>query len=224
MPPRQFGEGPLSRASAFVYTLLVVQVMLSVASLPGLVPLLLLAPVVSNIPLAAACAIPFGPALSAAVYALHRRSRDLADLKPCRQFWHGYRLNWRAVLPVWLIGLLWLTIVILTIANFWIAGIPGWWAVLLAIVGVLALLWLTNALVITSLFDFRTRDALRLSWELIPRLPLVTLGNAGVLLGVIVLAAAVTPALVGVLAVLFVQFLVVTNRPMIVFVTEEFTE
>src|SRR3712207_5924688 len=89
----QFGEGPLSRAAAFVYTLLVIEVLLVVTSLPGIVPLLLLQRDASNVPLAALCAVPFGPALSAAVFALRHRRLDLTDLKPAIAFWRGYRLN-----------------------------------------------------------------------------------------------------------------------------------
>ena len=50
--------------------------------LPGLVALVLLDRDASNLPLVAACALPLGPALSAALYALHRRSADLTDLQP----------------------------------------------------------------------------------------------------------------------------------------------
>ena len=48
---------------------------------PGLVVLLLLDRDGSNVPLFAVCAVPLGPAVSAAVYALHRRHSDLADLR-----------------------------------------------------------------------------------------------------------------------------------------------
>ncbi|MBX6723360.1 MAG: DUF624 domain-containing protein [Dactylosporangium sp.] len=221
--PREFGSGPLSRGSAFIYTLMVVEFMLVVASLPGLVPLYFVVAAGANAVLVALCAIPFGPALSAAIYALRHRSRDLADLRPMRQFWRGYRLNLRDVLPVWLVGLLWLFIVVVTLANFWAAGVPAWWAVILGLVGVIAVLWLTNALIVTSLFSFRTVDAMRLAWELIPRRPLVTLGNAGVLLGAGVLAVLTNELLVGLLASTFLMALLATSRPLIEFVAEEHT-
>ena len=70
-PRPGFGEGPLSRAAALVYTLIVVELLLLATTLPGLVPLVLLARDVSNAPLAALCLLPLGPALSAALYALH---------------------------------------------------------------------------------------------------------------------------------------------------------
>ncbi|HEY7222620.1 MAG TPA: hypothetical protein VH561_03250 [Micromonosporaceae bacterium] len=220
---REFGEGPLSRVASFIYTLIVVELMLVLASLPGMVALFLLPRDIRNIPLVAACAIPFGPALSAAIYALHHRRSDLTQLRPSSQFWHGYRINVRAVLPIWLIGLAWLTVVAVTLANFWVSGLPTWWAIVLILIGVLALLWLTHGLVITSLFDFRTLDTIRLAWEMIPRAPVSTLGNAGVIIAAVLVAQVASELLVAVLAVLFVLALVRTSRPMVELVTTEFT-
>jgi hypothetical protein len=222
--PRDFGSGPLSRLCALVYTLLVVETMLVVASLPGLASLLLLVgPAGANVGLVALCAIPFGPALSAALYALRHRSRYLTELAPMRQFWRGYRLNVRAVLPVWLLGLAWLFTLVVTLVNFFAAGVPTWWAVLLGLVGVIAVLWLTNALLIVSLFDFRTLDVIRLAWELAARRPLVALGQAGVLLGAGLLAVVTNELLVGLLASAFLLALVATSGPLIEIVTREYT-
>jgi uncharacterized membrane protein YesL len=222
--PRQFGEGPLSAVAALVYTVLVIDALFVVASLPGVIPLSFLAPDLSNIPLAAACAIPVGPALSAAIYALHHRRRDITDLRPFRQFWHGYRLNWRSVLPVWVIGLIWLTIVGVTLANFWASGVPRWWGALLALIGVLAVLWLVNAVVVASLFDFRTLDVVRLAWELISRAPLSVLGNAGVLAAAVVVGNLVGEVAVFALGAVVILALVGTSRPMVRLVTDAYTE
>jgi hypothetical protein len=221
--PRDIGRGPLSRASAFVYTLLVVEAMLIGAAAPGLVALAVVLRYAPHVALVAVCAVPAGPAISASIYALRHRSADLFDLKPMRQFWHGYRINLRAVLPVWLIGLAWLWIVAVTLANFRAAGVPAWWAAILALIGVLAALWLTNALIVTSLFDFRTADAIRLAWELIPRQPLVMLGNGGVLLAAALLTVTTNEIVVGLLGSTLLMALVRTSRPMIDLITREYT-
>ena len=47
------------------------------------------------------CALPLGPALSAALYALHHRRPDLTDLRPARAFWRGYRINAVPALRLW---------------------------------------------------------------------------------------------------------------------------
>jgi hypothetical protein len=102
--------------------------------------------------------------------------------------------------------------------------VPLWWAAVLALVSVIVLLWLTNALVISSLFAFRTRDLLQLSWEMIGRAPIVALGNFGVLAAAIALAIFVAEAVVVALGSLLVLALVTASRPMIEYVTAEFTE
>jgi uncharacterized membrane protein YesL len=220
---KQFGEGPLSRAVAYVYSLLIVELLLVVTALPGLVPLVLLGRDASNIPLVAVCAVPLGPAISAALYALHQHRGDLTDLRPAPAFRRGYRMNLRGVLLIWIPWLAWLTVLAVNLAHFGAAGIPGWWAVLLVVVAVAAGLWGANALVIASLFAFRTRDVARLAVYFLVRRPAVAIGNAGlILLAVLVTAfwSEVVLVLLGsVLAAAFLR----TCRPMIVEIRAEFT-
>lgn len=77
-----FGTGPLSRAAALVHTLLTVEAMLLAAASPGLAGVFLLGTDPSNLPLIALCLVPLGPALSAALYALHRRGRSSRSCGP----------------------------------------------------------------------------------------------------------------------------------------------
>ena len=219
---RQFGEGPLSRVAALVYTLLVVEGLLVVTVLPGAIPLLLLARDPSNVPLAALCTVPFGPALSAAVYALQRRRLDLTELKPAPAFFRGYRLNVGGVLRIWLPALVWLVIIGVSLANFSAAAVPGWWAALLVAIAVVTLLWLANALVITSLFTFRTVDVARLAAYFLARNRRGTLGN----LALLILAGAVTyfatEAVLVLLGVVFALALLSNSQPMIKEIREKF--
>lgn len=220
---RHFGEGPLARAAALVYTLLVVEVLLLAAALPGLVPLLLLDRDASNIPLAAACALPLGPALSAALYALQHRRKDLADLRPAAAFWRGYRANLAGALGVWVPWLAWVTIVAINLTHLGAAGVPRWWAVLLALVAALATLAAANALVITSLFAFRAADVARLAVAFLARTPGVALGSACLLIvaaGVTVLTSEAVLALLG---SVFAAALLRTCRPMVDAIRREFT-
>ncbi len=219
----QFGEGPLARAAALVYNLLVVELLLLVATLPGLAVLVLLDRDASNLPLAAACALPLGPALSAAVYALHHRRRDLAELRPAVAFWRGYRLNFRCALQVWVPWLAWMTIVAVNLAHLAAAGVPRWWAALLVLVGAAATLAAANALVITSLFAFRARDVGRLSVAFLARTPGVTLGNACLLIVAAAITAVSSEAVLALLGSVLAAALVRTCRPMIVEVQRDFT-
>jgi hypothetical protein len=220
---QQFGTGPLARVTALVYTALVVELLLLVTTGPGLVPLLLLDRDASNLPLAAVCLTPMGPALSAALYALHRRRLDLADLHPAAAFWRGYRLNARSALRVYLPWLAVMTVVATTVAHHRAAAIPGWWVVLLGVIAVAATLWLTNALVITSLFTFRAIDVARLAAYFLGRTPKVTLGSAGLLVLAAVVTAFATEAALALLASAFGLMLLSNSRQLIDQVQEDFT-
>jgi hypothetical protein len=220
---RRFGTGPLARAAALVHTLLAVEMMLLATTAPGLVLLVLLDRDVSNLPLVAAFALPIGPALSAALYALHHRRLDLADLHPARAFWRGYRLNLRDASVIWAAWLAWVTVLAVTFAYRSVAGLPGWWAAALVVIAVVSTLGMLNALVITSLFAFRARDVARLAVYLLVRRPAVALGNAGL---VIVAAGAVllgSEAVLALLGSLLAFVLLGTARPAITLVREEFT-
>ncbi|SNT48193.1 Protein of unknown function, DUF624 [Asanoa hainanensis] len=220
---RRFGTGPLSQVASLVYTLLAVELLLLLTALPGLVPLLLLRADGSNVPLAAACALPLGPAVSAALYALRHRRDDITDLRPAAAFWRGYRLNFAGSLKVWLPGLVWLAVIGLNLTNFRAANVPAWWAALLVAVGVGVTLWLANALVITSLFAFRTVDVARLALLFLARTPGVTIGTA-CLTGLAILLTAVTSEVITLLlASVFALVLLLTARPMITTITAEFT-
>jgi hypothetical protein len=219
----QFGEGPLARAAALVYNLLVVEVLLLTTAAPGLVVLVLLDRDASNIPLAAACAVPLGPALSAALYALRHRRRDLTDLRPAAAFWRGYRLNLRGALVVWVPWLAWLTIVGVNLAHFSATGLPGWWGVLLALVGAAATLAAVNALVITSLFAFRAADVARLAVLYLARTPGVTLGNACLAVVAAGVTALSSEAVLALLGSVLAAALLRTCRPMVTEIERELT-
>jgi hypothetical protein len=220
---RQFGDGPLSRAAALIYTLLVVELLFLVTTGPGLVPLVLLDRDASNIPLVAACALPLGPAMSAALYALHHRHPDLTDLRPAAAFWRGYKANLSGVLRIWVPWLVWLTIVAVNLAYFAAADVPRWWAALLVLVAVAATLWGANALVITSLFAFRATDVARLGLYFLVRRWSVSLGHASLLIVAAAVTAFSSEAVLALLGSVFALALLRTCRPMITEIRAEFT-
>lgn len=213
---RRFGTGPLARAAAGIHTFLVVEVLILLTGAPGLVGLVLLDRNAGNIPLAAACAIPAGPALSAALYALRWRSDDLTDLEPARAFLRGYRMNVVVVLQLWVPWLAWEAILGLDLAS-------GRWTVGVAVVAVVAALWQANVLVIASLFAFRARDTARLGAYFLVRTPKVALGNAGLAViatGVVLLWS---EAVLALFAVVFAAALLRTAGPVRAGTAERFT-
>jgi uncharacterized membrane protein YesL len=220
---RTFGEGPLSRAAALLYTLLVVEILLLATTAPGLIPLVLLDRDTSNLPLAAGCALPLGPALSAALYALRHRSRDLTELRPAAAFWRGYRRNVRGVLQIWIPFLVLATILAVNLTHLAAAAVPTWWAALLALIAVAVLLWAANALVIASLFAFRATDVAWLAAYLLVRTRGATLGNACLLIVAAGITAVSSEAVLALLASVFASVLLHSSRPTIEAVRAEFT-
>ncbi|HEX6686530.1 MAG TPA: hypothetical protein VF062_27410 [Candidatus Limnocylindrales bacterium] len=219
---RQFGEGPLSRAVAWIYLLLIVELLFLLAILPGLIPMMLLLRDPSNIPLVALCLVPAGPAVSAAVYALHHRKLDLTDLKPGPMFWRGYRANAVGVLQIWLPLLAFLAIVGIVLTNLDAAGVPTWWAGLLGVLGGVALLAGVNALVITSLFSFRARDIAKLGLYFVLRTKGVALGNLCLLIVAAAVTALFSEVILALLGSVLALALLRNARPMIAVVQKEF--
>ncbi|MEU4814103.1 hypothetical protein AB0G03_00460 [Micromonospora aurantiaca] len=220
---REFGDGPLSRAAARVHILLVVELLLLVSTLPGLAVLVLLDRDSSNLPLVAAAALPLGPAVSAALHTLRHQRPDLTDLRPAATFLRAYRANLAGVLRVWAPTLLWLAVIAVNLANLPAAAVPGWWAVPLVAVGAGVILVGVNALVIVSLFTFRTRDVLRLAVYYVARKPGVTVGNVALLAAVAGLTAVFSEAVLALVAALLVLALLRIGDPMIDEIRAEFT-
>jgi hypothetical protein len=222
-PSTAFGIGPLSRAAALIHTLVTVEALLLVAAAPGLAGLFLLGPDPSNIPLAALCLLPLGPACAAALYALHHRDRDLTDLHPARTYWRGWRLNALPALKLWTPLLTWLTVIAFTLTHFSATGLPGWWAGLLAAIGLGSLLWGAHALVLTSLFSFRTRDTARLAGYFLFRHGRATLATASLLVLTAAGTALLTEALPALLAAPLLLSLLHGGRAVIAETQEDFT-
>ncbi|WP_328422138.1 hypothetical protein [Streptomyces sp. NBC_00443] len=218
-----FGAGSLSRAAALIHTLVTVETLLLLAASPALAGLLLLGADPANLPLAAVCLLPLGPALSAAVYALHHRSGDLTDLHPARTYARGWRLNALPALKLWAPLLAWLAVIAFTLTHFSATGLPGWWAVLLGAIGAGSLLWGAHALVLTSLFAFRSRDTARLAVYFLVRHGRATLGAASLLVLVAASTALLTEALPALLGAPLLLSLLHSSRPVIAETQEDFT-
>ncbi|MEV1159009.1 YesL family protein [Micromonospora chokoriensis] len=221
---RQFGDGPLSRITSRVYILLVVELLLLLTTLPGLLPLLVLGRDPSNLPLAALFLVPVGPAVSAALYTVRHQRTDLTDLRPAALFWRGYRTNVSGVLRVWVPTLVWLTVLAMNLAYRDAVGLGSWWSVPLVLLAVGVTLCASNALVITSLFDFRTRDVLRLAVHFLVRTPGVTVGTALLLAAATGVTAVFSEAVLAMLGSVLVLALLRVGDPMVDLIRKEFAE
>jgi hypothetical protein len=219
----RFGEGPLARVASLVYRLMTVDLLMILAVLPGLVPLVLLSRDAADAPLAVACLIPAGPALSAALFALRGHRADLTDLRPAAEFRRGYALNLGGVLKLWLPYLAAMSVIAEDLAHVKASGVPGWWAAVTVVLAVAATLWMANALVITSLFSFRARDVARLAAYFLGATRSVALGILCLLIVAVGVVDFASEAVLALFGVLFAGALLRTAQPMIARVTEEFT-
>jgi hypothetical protein len=111
----------------------------------------------------------------------------------------------------------------INLANLRAAGVPRWWAVLLVVIAVAGILWVANALLITSLFAFRGRDVARLAGYFLARTPGVTLGNAGLLVLAVGITVVSSEAVLALFGSLFALALWQTTRPMAAIIQQEFT-
>jgi hypothetical protein len=149
------------------------------------------------------------------VYALRRRSDDLTDLTPARQFLHGYRMNAAGVLKLWVPWLAWETVLGVNLAH-------GWWPVPVVTLAVLAALWQANALVIASLYEFRPRDTARLAGYFLLRRFVQTLGVAGLAVAAVAVVLFWSEAVLALAAAGFAAALLRTCRPMRTEIEERF--
>lgn len=222
----EVGSGVLSRISAWVYWALVVEGLLLLTGAPGIVLLLLLAPSAGTVPLAALCLVPVGPALAAAVFAwrdfLDAQPGD-RDLQPARHFWRGYRLNWRDVLRWWVPALVVLAVLGVNASAGGAVRGGGAFAVASLVLGAAVLVWAGNAVVLSALFAFRTRDVARLSAYYLAARPVAGLGVLALLVVAGGLAVLTTDWLVVLLGSVLVLLLVRNAQPVIADAKERFT-
>lgn len=218
----EIGRGPLSRAAAAVYRMIVLEGLLLTAVAPTIAVVLLLRKDASNIPIFVLALLPVAPALVAALAAA-RAWRLSPDLSPARSFVLAYRrdalptLAWAA--PA--IGVL----AVLTFNLINLASVPGGELIrpALLVIALLILVWSAHMLALTSAFHFRTRDAARIALgSMLPQWRF-SLGIVSLLLiaGTIVLATSEIVLLLFFWA--FAMMLALLARPLITTVTERFT-
>ena len=183
----EVGGSAFAQVTAWIYWFIVLAGLTIVTSLPGFVVTLFLDRSVTNLPLLLLCLAPIGPAAAAQLFAWRRREVEGLDLSPARRFWRGYRLNLGDTLRWWLPYLLILALLAFVGLNL---GAIGWppglvWAFLG--LGLLVTLLAGQMMVVTALFDFRTRDVLRLGTLFLVRHWRTTLGDAALLVAIVLL-------------------------------------
>lgn len=218
----EVGRGPLSRGSAAIYRVLVLEGLLLLTCAPTVVLLLLLGREVSNTPLAVLALVPVAPAVVAGLSAV-RSWESEADLSPARPFWRAYAREVGPTLAWWVPA-----VVLLAILSTNLVGmdlVPGGAALRPAtvIITVLVLVWAGCMAVLQARFAFRLRDAARVAViEMIPQWRF-SLGVAGLLLVLGTVTLLSSEIVTGLLAWAAVLLLHLMARPLVTDVTERFT-
>ena len=94
---------------------------------------------------------------------------------------------------------------------------------MLVVIGVLALLWGLNALVINALFSFRLRDVVRLAAHFLARRPLTTLKNLSLLVLVAGIVLVTSDGVLALLGSVLALTLLTTSDHIVSDVTKDFT-
>lgn len=132
-------------------------------------------------------------------------------------------MNAVPALKLWAPLLGWLTVIAFTLTHFPATGLPGWWAFLLAVIGVGSLLWGAHALVLTALFTFRARDTARLAVYFLAKQPRSTLGALSLLILTAAATALLTEALPALFAAPLLLSLLHAGRPVVEETRDHFT-
>lgn len=218
-------KGPLGRATATVYRVLILELLFLIAASPGLLLLFTLAPDPSNIPLAAAALLPVGPALSAVVFAWSRSAGE-ESLQPGKHFWRGYRLNALGVLRWWWLVLAAGAVLGLNLAYL-DAATPAGPARLLIGGGQVAVLLalavvVMHALIVTSFYTFRTIDVFRLAFRYLRRSPRASIGAAALSIASAAVVAVGTEAILLGLGSLIAALILSNGQPLILDIQENY--
>jgi len=177
--PGETGNGTLGRLTRFIYWYGMLTLLIAITTVPAWVIALLLAPEFSNFPLFALAMVPVGPALSAALYTVRARYR-FEDQGPWRVFWRGYRLNFLSSLKFWVPALVILGILGFTMIFGALVNLTTLHRIVMTVIGAIVLLLTMQALSISSFFNFRFSDTVRLAVSQTFMNPRVALGLVAV--------------------------------------------
>ena len=216
-------EGPLSRVAAVVYWFVMIELLLVLTTAPGLVIALFLDRSAGNLPLFVLCAVPLGPAVSAALFAwrVFLRERDTA---PAHHFWRGYRLNLLDALRVWVPALVLLAVLVTNVAFAGVAGGVGIPVPVSLGLAAVVLVWSMRMLVITSAFAFRWRDAARIAAFTLTSRPLPSLGLLSLVVLTFGIAGLAFDAVVALLAAPLTYLLARNEAPVLALVQLRFVD
>ena len=104
-------------------------------------------------------------AATSALYYVTVHMADKTDVRPIRDFWRGFRDNFRAITPIWLVVLVYGACLALVFAmngqRTWGAGHAGWIYIVLVVVAVLLIILCEWIFALQMRFENTRRDLLK---------------------------------------------------------------
>ncbi|MCM2531262.1 YesL family protein [Neobacillus pocheonensis] len=179
----EFGEGILFNLTNHIYSLLMTNIYFVLSNLLVLIFFITLKHSFTNITLYFLALIPTGPSISALFYSIGKLIRE-QELSPFKDFFHGYKINFKDTLKFWVPLLLVLFILSVDLQYYKAAASLGHSILfVLILIGIVFLLVLMlNAFLINAGFVFRTKDVWKLSVYYSFKKLKTTFGNIGIVI------------------------------------------
>jgi uncharacterized membrane protein YesL len=197
MNKRQFGEGLLFSLTNHIYWLIMTNIYFILCNVLFLFFFMTLEPTFSNITIYFLALIPTGPSVSALFYSIGKLIRE-KDLSPLRDFFHGYKINFKDTMKFWLPLLLVLYILFVDLQYF--NSNPTTINNILSVVFSIAIIVMTilvmYAFLINAGFTFRLKDIWKLSVYYSFMKVKITFGNIGIVIILLCLSYLVSDFLI----------------------------
>jgi len=183
MKKREFGEGALFSLTNHIYGLLMTNIYFIISNAIFLFFFMTLEPTFSNITLYFLTLILTGPSISALFYSIGKLIRE-KELSPLRDFYHGYKVNFKDTMRFWLplLFVLYILFVDLQYFNSNVTTLSHVLSVVFLIGIIATMILMMNAFLINAGFNFRLKDICKLSVYYSFKKVKVTFGNIGIVI------------------------------------------
>lgn len=197
MKKRQFGEGLLFSLTNHIYWLIMTNIYFILCNVLFLFFFMTLQPTFSNITIYFLALIPTGPSISALFYSIGKIIRE-KDLSPLRDFFHGYKINFKDTMKFWLPLLLVLYILFVDLQYFNSnpTTINNILSVVFSIAIIVMIILVMYAFLINAGFTFRLKDIWKLSVYYSFMKVKITFGNIGIVIILLFLSYLVSDFLI----------------------------
>jgi uncharacterized membrane protein YesL len=225
MKTRQFGEGLLFSLTSHIYWLIMTNIYFILCNGLFLFFFMTLEPSFSNITIYFLALIPTGPSISALFFSIGKLIRE-KDLSPLRDFFHGYKINFKDTMKFWLplLLVLYILFVDLQYFNSNSTTINDILSVLFSIAIILMIVLVMYAFLINAGFTFRLKDIWKLSVYYSFTKLKITFGNIGIVIILLFLSSIVSDFLIVFAASLVCYLFMLNSKEVIEHIKINFTD